>query len=546
MTLFLNVNDQPRRPLGALVASLLVVLAFVLAGHDGRRTIQLMVLALPGLAVLLWHLPGAPQRRLRCLAAWFLMMPFLVDGIVRAYLFNLYEAAPDSATVLGAMANSSAGEAFEYIDTHWRDMAVATGALAVGGVALAFAVQLDALAGVPRRWRYRRVGHVALALVVLLCAFAFINKPWRKLHPVVFWSAWANAVATQQDAWKHHEAARRMALDAARLARPVLADAGPATVVLVVSESINRDNLGLYGYARATTSLLDGQRARLGASFLTMRHAWSTEASTIPALRAMFGVAGTGSRPELHMLALARAAGYKVWWISNQEDMAIENVHARLADVVQMLSHTPGRSAKSLDQQVLQPMQAALADPAERKLIVLHLMGAHPHYRFRYPAGAGKFSGRADAVDRALIAQDKPRWVRRLRDDYDSALVYQDRIASHSLDLARASAPADGYLAWMYLSDHGQEVGHTANRIGHSPGTAAGYRIPALIWQRTPRPGMAAGAAARPFRSDWADMTLARLLGMQWQGYRASQDVLDPRYNWVAPVLPAKIAAFDR
>jgi heptose-I-phosphate ethanolaminephosphotransferase len=465
---------------------------------------------------------------------------------VRAYLFNLYEAAPDSATVLGAMANSSAGEALEYIDTHWRDMAVAAGTLVAGGVALAFAVQLDAFAAVPGRWRYRRVGHGALMLVALLCAFALINKPWRKLHPLVFWPAWTNSVVAQQAAWAHHEAARRTALDDARLARPVTMAAGPATVVLVVSESINRDNLGLYGYARDTTPLLAQQQARLGANFLTMRHAWSTEASTIPALRAVFGVAGAGSRPELHMLALARAAGYKVWWISNQEDMAIENVHARLADVVQMQSHTPGRSAKSLDEQVLQPMQAALADRAERKLIVLHLMGAHPHYRFRYPPGAAQFSRRADSVDRGLIAQDKPRWVRRLRDDYDSALVYQDRIVSHSLDLARASAPASGYLAWMYLSDHGQEVGHTSNRIGHSPGTAAGYRIPALIWQRAPRPGMVAGAGARPFRSDWADMTLAHLLGMQWQGYRASQNVLDPRYSWVVPVLPAKIAAFDR
>jgi heptose-I-phosphate ethanolaminephosphotransferase len=546
VTLSLNVSGQPARPFGALVAGLLVVLAFVQAGHDARRTVQLMVLAFPVLAALLWRASTVRQRRLQRGAVWLATMPFLADSIVRAYLFNLYEAAPDSATVLGAMANSSAGEALEYIDTHWRDMAVAAGTLVAGGVALAFAVQLDAFAAVPGRWRYRRVGHGALMLVALLCAFALINKPWRKLHPLVFWPAWTNSVVAQQAAWAHHEAARRTALDDARLARPVTMASGPATVVLVVSESINRDNLGLYGYARDTTPLLAQQQARLGANFLTMRNAWSTEASTIPALRALFGVAGAGSRPELHMLALARAAGYKVWWISNQEDMAIENVHARLADVVQMQSHTPGRSAKSLDEQVLQPMQAALADRAERKLIVLHLMGAHPHYRFRYPPGAAQFSRRADSVDRGLIAQDKPRWVRRLRDDYDSALVYQDRIVSHSLDLARASAPASGYLAWMYLSDHGQEVGHTSNRIGHSPGTAAGYRIPALIWQRAPRPGMVAGAGARPFRSDWADMTLAHLLGMQWQGYRASQNVLDPRYSWVVPVLPAKIAAFDR
>jgi len=57
---------------------------------------------------------------------------------------------------------------------------------------------------------------------------------------------------------------------------------------------------------------------------------------------------------------------------------------------------------------------------------------------------------------------------------------------------------------------------------------------------------MAAGAGTRPFRADWADMTLAHLLGMEWTGYRASQDILHPGYQWVAPVLPATITAFDR
>ena len=35
-----------------------------------------------------------------------------------------------------------------------------------------------------------------------------------------------------------------------------------------------------------------------------------------------------------HVLALARAAGYKVWWMSNHDDLVIEQQHARLADVV--------------------------------------------------------------------------------------------------------------------------------------------------------------------------------------------------------------------
>ena len=43
--------------------------------------------------------------------------------------------------------------------------------------------------------------------------------------------------------------------------------------------------------------------------------------------------------------------------------------------------------APSLDGELLDCIQEALADPAERKFIIVHLLGAHPHYRLRFPKG---------------------------------------------------------------------------------------------------------------------------------------------------------------
>ena len=128
----------------------------------------------------------------------------------------------------------------------------------------------------------------------------------------------------------------------------------------------------------------------------------------------------------LHAIALARAAGYKVWWMSNHDDLAIEQEHARLADVVDMVNRTPGRAGASLDGELLDCLQEALDDPAERKLIVLHLMGAHPHYRLRFPRGENPFDDNADAVDAQLAGQGRPAWVRRFRHEYDAALLYHD------------------------------------------------------------------------------------------------------------------------
>jgi len=55
---------------------------------------------------------------------------------------------------------------------------------------------------------------------------------------------------------------------------------------------------------------------------------------------------------------------------------------------------------------------------------------------------------------------------------YDAALLYHDFVVSETLQLTRRAGRPGDYRAWMYLSDHGQEVGHVSDRAGHSPTTA--------------------------------------------------------------------------
>jgi len=400
----------------------------------------------------------------------------------------------------------------------------------------------EAVRGAPGRTG-RRVLGTMLALCLAISAVGYISKPWRRLHPLVFWPAWSVSVAGVRASWQHQETERQRALDAAVAAQPVLGNSDPATVVLVISESINRDNLALYGYGRATSPSMIGQQDALADHLLTLRNAWSTQATTVPSLKGMLHLRNEDPAP-LHVIALARAAGFKVWWIGNQDDVAIENLHAKLANEVELVNRTPGRASVSLDANVLAPMRAAMDDPSPRKLIVVHLIGAHPHYLLRYPKGADAFDHADDAVDRSMREQGRAAWVRKFRQDYDAALLYHDGVMSQLLDACRQGGKPGGYRAWMFLSDHGQEVGHVMDHAGHSQSTAAGYRIPALIWQSAPRHPIPAGAADRPFRADWTSMTLADLMDIRWKGYQPSHDVLSPDYQWEAPVLKTPIASF--
>lgn len=244
------------------------------------------------------------------------------------------------------------------------------------------------------------------------------------------------------------------------------------------------------------------------------------------------------------MLALARAAGYKVWWISNHDDVSIEQQHGRLAYVFISVNRTPGRAGASLDGELLGDVRLALEDMADRKLIVVHLMGAHPQYSLRFPRGANPFDDRVDDVEEGLKNEGRSAWVRLLRHEYDAALLYQDFVVSETLQLTRKVGHADGYRAWLYLSDHGQEVGHVGNHAGHSRSTESGYRIPTVIWHNSETEVYRPETGDRPFRADWAGWTIADLLNIRWTDDATDRNLLADNYRWQAPALPVQVQSF--
>ncbi len=507
---------------------------------------QLALLAAPMLVWLAWPVRSAGVHHLRTATAWLWTLAFALDGLVRAYLLQTYQAAPEGALVLGSAANTNARESAEYLSTQWRAMAawlaMAVGCAALLGWCAQHGARQAAAGPQPAYPRWA----VALACVLLLAStLAYASKPWRRLHPLLFWPNWVQSLQTLRGQWSDQQQTRDRALQRAQAAAPTLTQTGPATVVLVITDSINRDNLALYGYSRPTTPRLLAQQAQLGGQMQVLRNAWSVDASTLPAMRNMLNFGQPESDDPLHLLALARAAGYKVWWISNHDDMAIEQKHGRLADVVDMVNRTPGRASASLDSELLDCVQEALNDPTPRKLVVVHLMGAHPHYSLRFPDGANPFEDGADGVDADLLQAGRSAWVRKFRREYDAAVLYHDTVVSELLQMTRDTGTPQSYKAWMYLSDHGQEVGHASDRAGHSPTTPSGYRIPAVIWRNQPSTLPSADLATRPFRADWAAWTVTDLLNIQWTGHTPSRDVLAPGYQWQAPVLPVEVRSFS-
>jgi len=530
-----------RPPVGVrrMLPLLLICIAQIVpicVGHEGTRRWQVLVLALPTLVWLVWPSAERGRRLAQGLLCFAIGLGFVIDGALRGFLLAAYESLPNSAMVLSAVANTTGDESREFVSMYWRDLLAWSLFALLCGAALASGLLLWWRA--PPRWRAPRGWSIVIALLLLaLVAGAFLSKPWRRHHPFVFWPQWVQDVGDLRQQWAGFSRQRAQLQSAAGAIAPTLSSAAPDTLVLVISESMNRANLGSYGYGRETSPSLGERQRVLGDRMHVFRHAWSVNASTVPALRNLFYFGSPEAKERTHLLALARAAGYRTFWISNHNDLAIEQEHARLADEVHLLNNTPGRASRALDEQMLPATRAALADPAPRKLIVVHMLGLHPHYRMRHPDGMAPYAHAADRVDARLRSEGRPAWLRELRNDYDSAVRYHDSTVAATLDLSRQ---ASGKQTWVFLSDHGQEVGHSTDRAGHSATTPDGYRIPLMLWSSfdNPAPGQ---ALATPVRGDWFGFSLARLLGIEWRGARPHQDVLDRRYRWKAPSLPLKI-----
>lgn len=520
----------PASPLLVLAAP---QLAALLLGYNGHRVAQIAALMLPALLWLWFPLASARGRALQLVLAGLSALIVLTDSLVRGFLWHVYEAELQSTLVMTALANTNTAEASEYLQSQQSPLLLWAGLLLAGLAATFWALRawwLNPPAKPVLQGKSRVIWILLLALVVA----AFVTKSTRRHHPLVFWPSFYNKVSNLQTGWKNFGVQRQALLERAAGAGLRLSENAPDTVLLVISESVTRDNLGMYGYPRNTTPALP---SRLGQSGLVFRHAWSSAASTIPSLRDFFYMGEPEASHPQHLLALAKAAGYRIYWIGNQNDLAIEQEHAGFADKLVITNLTTGRSGGLPDEVVLPRVRELLGESAPRKLMVVHLLGAHPHYRLRYPEGFPEIAG-DDAIEQDLEAKGRSIKTRVLRREYDSALKYENTVVAELLSILQAQP---GRNVFFYTSDHGQEVGETEDHAGHSPMTESGYRIPMVAWrtqgwssqqQKT--------AASEAVRLDWMSWSLAGLMGVDWSGMQLKRDALSTAYQWHAPELPIK------
>lgn len=310
----------------------------------------------------------------------------------------------------------------------------------------------------------------------------------------------------------------------------------PRTLVLVLGESTTREHMHLYGYNRDTTPNLDALAAS-DKGLTVFRNVVSPRPYTIEVMQQILTF-GDEEHPDRFLtdpslINLMKQAGYKTFWITNQQTMTKRNTmlttFSQQTDEPVYLNNQRNQNASQYDDVVLPPFEKALQDPAPKKLIIVHLLGTHMDYRYRYPAQYEHFKDNQGAP--AALSPDQVETY----NFYDNAVRYNDFVVSSLIKRYSASTP-NGFL--LYLSDHGEDVYSSGNhdRLGRNEGdpTRPMYTIPFLLWTspswQASHPRDLQAAAARPYSSAHLIHTLSDLAGLSYDLYEPTKSVVSDQF----------------
>ncbi|WP_312926772.1 phosphoethanolamine transferase CptA [Pseudescherichia sp.] len=450
-----------------------------------------------------------------------------------------------SQSVLYVMFESNTSEASEFLSQYFSLKLVLV-ALGYTAVAIFLWTRLRPVT-VPKPWRWLVCVAIFYGLIVNPIAHkvlfqkksvkrALISLSGR-LEPAAPWQFVSGYVE-----YRHQLASLTKLLDS-NSALPPLANlqdssgSAPRTLVLVIGESTQRNHMSLYGYPRETTPELDKMH-KTDKNLTVFNHVVTSRPYTIEILQQALTFADE-KNPDLYLtkpslMNLMKQAGYKTFWITNQQTMTERNtmltVFSQQTDKQFYMNQQRTQSAREYDTNVLDPFKKVLADPAPKKFIIVHLLGTHIKYAYRYPEQWNTFDGKTEGAPAGLSPDQLASY-----NAYDNANHFNDHVLASLINDYKATDP-NGFL--LYFSDHGEEVydtpPHNIQGRNEEAPTRHMYTIPFILWtspswQET-HPRDLAADVDRKYSSSQLIHTWSDLAGLRYDGFDPTRSITSPQF----------------
>jgi glucan phosphoethanolaminetransferase (alkaline phosphatase superfamily) len=250
--------------------------------------------------------------------------------------------------------------------------------------------------------------------------------------------------------------------------------------VLVIGETARKQNFGIYGYSKNTSPNLERV-----SNLISFKNAYTN--SNVTSLSIPFIL--TRAHPKNASLKLEeppvlnafKESGFQTYWISNQQigTGSIFGLYAQLADKYVNVSRSI--DAAGFDENILPVFDEILKEDFQKKFIIIHTVGSHYRYNYRYPDTFEKFK---PTLKKGISIENFSNFKNKeeIINSYDNSILYTDFILSEIIQKLNKTSSS----SFMYfLSDHGENLFDTANRkFLHGYKTPSKYEleIPLFIW----------------------------------------------------------------
>ncbi len=226
--------------------------------------------------------------------------------------------------------------------------------------------------------------------------------------------------------------------------------------IVVIGESASKSHMSVYGYSRLTTPYLEKMK---GVTIID--GAISPAAITRESIP-RFLTLNQENIPNysLNIIHLLHNAGFKTYWISNQEFYGnYSNSTSKIANLAQNKMFVRDDN-NNFDEILLPYLDKALQDTGTKKVIFLHLMGSHQIFQHRTPYRY--FFSENESIDY-----------------YDSSIRYTDLLLKKITDKVKNYG---GKI--VYFSDHGLRPIKESPYLIHGPSFSLDkrpYEIPLVF-----------------------------------------------------------------
>ena len=220
-------------------------------------------------------------------------------------------------------------------------------------------------------------------------------------------------------------------------------------IVVLIGESVRKQNMSLYGYQRETTPNEAAERDNM----LLYQNAYSPAAITnmsVPIVLSNINI--DNYQKELKKLSdnivnVANHSGYNTFWYSTQG-----GAHG----ITAIATYSKNKKFfNGYDEAVIPYLKDALKDASPKKLIVLHINGSHPYACDKYPPKEAVWEGGIDEC-------------------YDNSIRYTDKIIGQIFEQLK-----DKNSVLVYFSDHGQIK---ENEIYKHGDYREAVQVPYFVW----------------------------------------------------------------